>query len=118
MKSGIKILLNDNIVFFNARLTTSFFDRLKGLLGTTSLDADSPLIIDKCGSVHSFFMKYSIGVLYLNADRQVIGKELLRPNRLGRFYWRTRLVIECSSQSLDSLDIPIGTRISWKFKGK
>ncbi|HAR63980.1 MAG: hypothetical protein DKM50_12680 [Candidatus Margulisiibacteriota bacterium] len=111
MKKNIRIQKDRSIIFSRARLTTGFMDRLQGLLGTTSILTEEPLIIDNCSSVHSFFMKYTIGVIHLNSNNAIIGYEVLPPHRIGRMIWGTKKVIECHPDAYQDKHLKIGDRI-------
>lgn len=49
----------------------TFFERSKGLLGRSSLDSTQCLWIQDCKSIHTFFMKFSIDVLYVDQNLKV-----------------------------------------------
>ena len=69
--------------------------RNKGLLGRASLAADEGLWIVPCPMIHTFFMKFPIDVLFLDAElvvRRVI--EDLRPWRLSPWVLSARSVLE------------------------
>jgi uncharacterized membrane protein (UPF0127 family) len=50
----------------------SFFQRLKGLIGTGSLDEGTGLLIAPCSSVHTCFMRYPIDVIFLDEDDKIL----------------------------------------------
>ncbi len=52
----------------HVRVAKSYWQRLRGLLGTRSLDSEEALWIDPCSSVHTFGMRYAIDVVFV--DRQ------------------------------------------------
>ena len=54
------------------RVADSFFSRLKGLLGTSGLAAGRGLVITPCNSVHTFGMRYSIDVLFVNKEHTIL----------------------------------------------
>ena len=63
----------------NGRLVASTvipaFDRdtrNKGLLGRRSLAAGSAMIIAPCSSVHTFFMKFAIDILFVSRDGRIL----------------------------------------------
>jgi len=69
--------------------------RSKGLLGRESMAADEGLWIVPCPMIHTFFMKFPIDVLFLDADltvRRVM--EDLRPWRLSPWVLSARSVLE------------------------
>jgi len=53
-------------------LATTFFRRLKGLLGTDSLPAGAALLIAPCSGVHTLGMRYSIDVLFMSKAGTVL----------------------------------------------
>ncbi len=73
--------------------------RRTGLLKHTGLEAGEGLWIVPCESVHSFFMKFTIDVLYL--DRKHRGKKI-RPEMAP---WRTSGCLTAHSV----LELPAGT---------
>jgi uncharacterized membrane protein (UPF0127 family) len=54
------------------RKADSFVSRFFGLMGTTFLDANEALWIEPCHSVHSFFMRYAIDVIYIDSSGAVL----------------------------------------------
>lgn len=111
MLASVTLTINNTNAISTARLTMSFLDRLRGLLGSDSIDVESPLVIDYCSAVHCFFMRYPIMVYYLNARDVVIAKEMIFPNHLGKFYWSTRTVIEAHPDIESLYPINIGDHI-------
>ena len=60
----------------------SSFGRARGLLGRDGLAPGGGMLIDGAGSVHMFFMRFSIDVVFLSRDRTVVGvRHRLRPWR-------------------------------------
>ncbi len=53
-------------------LAASFGARLKGLLGRDGLPEGQGLWIDPCNSVHTFFMRFPIDVLFLDKSQRVV----------------------------------------------
>lgn len=54
------------------RKADRLFTRFMGLMGTPSLGRHEALWITPCNSVHSFFMRYSIDVIYMDAKGTVL----------------------------------------------
>jgi uncharacterized membrane protein (UPF0127 family) len=56
------------------RIETAFDSatRRKGLLGRTGLDVEDALIIAPCNAVHTFFMKFTIDVAFVNRHGIVV----------------------------------------------
>ena len=52
--------------------TTNAWERLRGLLGRAPLGHDEGLLIEPCGSIHTFLMRYPIDVVYLTRGMHVL----------------------------------------------
>jgi len=50
----------------------SFKQRLLGLFAYKKLDKDECLVLFKCSSIHTFFMSYSISVVFLSKSNQIL----------------------------------------------
>jgi len=50
----------------------SSFGRARGLLGRDGLEPGGGMLIDRAGSVHMFFMRFPIDVVFLARDRRVV----------------------------------------------
>ena len=60
----------------------SSFGRARGLLGRDGLEPGGGMLIDGAGSVHMFFMRFPIDVVFLARDRTVVRvKHRLQPWR-------------------------------------
>jgi len=84
------IVLADKVFIAN-----TVFKRAKGLLGREKFSSGEALIIEPCNSVHTFFMCFSIDLLFVDKNYRVV-KALpgVMPNRITGIYWKSRLVIE------------------------
>jgi len=49
------------------------FARLRGLLGHKSLPSGQGILLRPAASVHTFFMRFAIDVVFLDEDLQVVG---------------------------------------------
>lgn len=78
--------------------------RNRGLLKHSSLEPGEGLWIVPCQSIHMFFMKFSIDVIFLSKDKKVLK---IRPN-LGK--WRIAMSLFARSV----LELPAGTLAATK----
>jgi hypothetical protein len=53
-------------------IADSFFTRFAGLMGKRSMEAGPGLILRPCRSVHTFFMKFAIDVIFLGPRGEVV----------------------------------------------
>lgn len=72
----------------------SFWQRFRGLMGTRQLDADRGLLFPRTNSIHTFFMRYPINVVYLDRTYQVLRVDLMKPWRVGPIVWKAYWVLE------------------------
>src|SRR5665647_718739 len=106
---------NGNIVAEKVLKAHTFFRRLKGLMFTKSLPSGFCLHIRPCRSVHTFFMKYTIDILYLDAQYNIIGVEAnLKPGKLGAIYPNSVSVIELPEGTIQQNDIQIGQTVRFE----
>jgi uncharacterized protein len=110
---------NGNIVAEEVMRAFTFFRRLKGLMFTKSLPSGCCLHIRPCRSVHTFFMKYTIDILYLDAQYNIIGVEAnLKPGKLGAIFQNSVSVIELPEGTIQQNDLQIGQAVRFETTKK
>jgi len=84
-------------------MANTLFSRIKGLLGRKDLPPKQGIILEPCNSIHTFFMRFSIDVIFVDKNNRII-KTLSRfsPNRISPIYWYSQKVIELPAGTLDS----------------
>ncbi|QCJ41715.1 DUF192 domain-containing protein [Bacillus sp. S3] len=93
----------------------TFFKRLKGLMFSKSLPAGHGLLIQPCQSIHTFFMKYSIDVLYLSKDLEIVGMdETVQPAKVGKIRKKAYSVLELPAGTIQKTETKIGNYITIK----
>jgi len=98
-----KVLVADN-----------FFHRLKGLIGTSDLESETGLLITPCSSIHTFFMNYSIDVVFLDHQNRVCGiLHSLPPYRLGPIVKGARKALELKAGVCSATSTEIGDHIAF-----
>jgi len=104
--------VNGAIVANRVTVASRRLDRAIGLLRRSHLDAGEALWITPCHGVHTWFMRFSIDVIAMDADGVVVDAvSTLKP-------WRMRLpkpgahsVLELSAGTLLTAPVKIGDRI-------
>ena len=85
-----------------AILADSFFKRFKGLMFGKKMDGYDAIVIKPCKSIHTFFMRYSIDVIFLNKELKIIKiNRNLRPWRITSVCLFAEQVIELESGRVD-----------------
>jgi hypothetical protein len=88
------VACNGNLIADKVLIADSYFKRLRGLLGKTQLQPGEGLLLTKVASVHCFFMKFTIDVVYLSDDMVVTGIETIPPWRVGKWIRGTSHTLE------------------------
>lgn len=95
------------------RVASTFWRRLKGLLGTDSLPAGQALIIMPCSAIHTFGMKYYIDALFLDKNHRIVKIiDTIKPNRVVTAFGAT-CVVEVAAGTARQLGIVIGDMLQW-----
>jgi uncharacterized protein len=74
---------------------------MRGLLGRASLEHGAGLLIKPAPSVHMFFMRFPLDVVFIDRDNAIVGiSHTLRP-------WR----IAGARRAVSALELPAGTAL-------
>lgn len=91
----------------------TFWQRMRGLIGRPSLNAGEGLLISPCSSVHTFGMKYSLDLVFLNMKGRVIKLVAdLRPYKFAGCLGASH-VLEMSAGSIEAYQIEPGQVFNW-----
>lgn len=108
MKSRVQLTwqltMKDEVILENIKFADTFFNRLIGLMGKSKLNSDEGLIIRPCNSIHTFFMKFNIDVVFVDSDFIIVDVYLdLAPWKISKIYGNAEFVIEGKAGSLAKL---------------
>ena len=102
-------LSNGTEIANNLALANTFFKRLKGLMFTKNLSEGNGLHIQPCQSIHTFFMNYSIDVLYLSDQLEIVGMdESMKPRSVGKYHKMASSVLELPAGTISRTGSKIG----------
>ncbi|MBL1288544.1 hypothetical protein B046DRAFT_03590 [Streptomyces sp. LamerLS-316] len=91
------------------RIAASYRARTRGLLGADGVEG--ALLITPCGGVHTFRMRFTIDVAYLDRKFNVLAVRTMRPGRLGLPRIRARHVVESEAGAMERWGLRPGTRV-------
>ncbi|MCX5410403.1 DUF192 domain-containing protein [Streptomyces sp. NBC_00059] len=91
------------------RIAASYRARTRGLLGVDGVDG--ALLLTPCGSVHTFRMRFTIDVAYLDRKFNVLAVRTMKPGRLGLPRLRARHVVESEAGAMERWGVRPGTRV-------
>jgi uncharacterized membrane protein (UPF0127 family) len=104
MADGSAFLLSGNI-----KKADSFSRKLFGLVFSAPLKEGEGLLIENCSSVHTFWMRYPIDILFLDSNNKVLRVfEVLKPFRVTPFIRGAAKTVELKSGTVKACTINIG----------
>jgi len=94
-------------------LADTLWRRLRGLIGHRKLDAGAGIVLRPSWTVHTFFMRYPIDAVFVDADQLVMK---VAPN-LRPWKWATcrgaRDVVELRAGECERARVAVGQRLAW-----
>lgn len=103
------------VIAQQARVGTSLGQRLKGLLGKANLLPDGALILNPCSSIHTFFMRFTIDVLFLDKQMRIIKIIQNMPAyRFSPIVWGSQMTIELPAGKIAQSSTQIGDLLEFK----
>lgn len=96
----------------------TFFQRTRGLLGRKELKKGEGLYIPACRSIHTFFMRFAIDVVFIGHDNRISRTvPSLVPFRIAFGPRKTAGVLELSAGTLKHNRCVAGDKISFIPRG-
>ena len=95
MRYRVRNLTRNTVLCEAMEEAKTFGTRLKGLMGRTDFPLGTGLHIAPCNSIHTFFMKIPIDVLFLDKGLKVVDAlEAMAAWRTSRVYFEAKSVLE------------------------
>lgn len=105
-------LMRESKILASIEFAHTPWRRAKGLLGRASLPPGEALWIRPCNSIHTFFMKFPIDVVF--TDKNLIVCKVIRdvkPGRLLAPVWKASSTFEFAAGFLDQHPIREGDQL-------
>ena len=97
----MKIVSKNTTIAENVKVAYSFLSRLIGLMFSKGLVGFDALLIRPCNSIHTFFMRYNIDVVFLDKQMRIVSIiRNIKPWRMTWIYFKSHQVIEMAGGSL------------------
>ena len=85
------------------------FTRIRGLLHKACLLKGEALMIKPCNSIHMFFMRFPIDVVFVDKNDTVVGiVENIQPFGLSPIFWKAQYAIELPARIIQSTQTALG----------
>lgn len=104
-------LESGGVVCERCLMATTIFLRLRGLAGRSELPAGEGILLRPCGSVHTFFMRFPIDVVFCDRDLRVISIAAEVPKRRLRSQRGARVTIELSAGEASRRGLEPGSQL-------
>ena len=114
--AGIGRLLKDgNVLFCHVEVLNSASKRARGLLGRSSLQQNSAVLLAPCRAIHTFFMSFSIDVAFMDSELRVlrIARDV-RPFKTLFGPMRAKATLEWQAGWLVPGAVAVGDCLSWE----
>lgn len=93
-------------------IADTFLSRMAGLLNKDFLPENEALVITRCQSIHMFFMRFPIDVLFVGKDNRVVGLvENIKPFRLSPIFFKSNYAVELRSGTIAKTRTSIGDEL-------
>lgn len=90
-------LASGEVVCERCLMATTVLLRLRGLAGRKELHAGEGILLRPCGSVHTFFMRFPIDVVFCDGNLRVLAIAADVPKRRLRGQRHAKIAIELAS---------------------
>ncbi|MFI8961113.1 DUF192 domain-containing protein [Streptomyces sp. NPDC053493] len=91
-------------------IAASYRARRRGLLGRDGIDG--VLLLTPANSVHTFGMRFTVDVAYLDRSWTVLDVVTMPPGRLGMIRWRGRHVLEAAGGAMAGWGLRRGVTVA------
>lgn len=96
----------NKLIAEDVKVAENFFSRSIGLILKKELKKDEGLIIKPCCSIHTFFMKFAIDVIFVNKKNEVVAiYENVKPWRILPIHLTSKYVIELSAGKVSEKNV-------------
>lgn len=100
------------VIAEEVEVARGFAARLIGLIGRRSLPSGFALVIPGCRQVHTFFMRFPIDVLFLDADNRVICLESdIKPYRATGYCRGAACAVELPAGTASEHGLGVGDSV-------
>jgi uncharacterized membrane protein (UPF0127 family) len=109
----LRNLTRQTTIATHLEITENSWDRMKGLLGRNDLPAGHGLMITHCRSIHMFFMKFPIDVIFCNDENKVVGLcPGIKPFALSPVFFQSACAIELPVGTIHSSRTQVGDNLA------
>ncbi|MCX8131346.1 MAG: DUF192 domain-containing protein [Clostridia bacterium] len=110
----VKNTASNTIISVNCKTANTFISRFAGLMGKASLPEGEGLLIMPCNSIHMFFMKFSLDIVFIDKDNIVIHLiKGIKPWRVSKIVKRAYCALELPCGTISRTEMKVGDRLTF-----
>ncbi len=99
----MQVKYKETILCEELKIADDFFSRLIGLMFKNKMVGFDGLLIKQCNSIHTFFMRYALDIVFLNKEMKVVKViENIKPWRMTLMYFKSSQVLELKGGTLNN----------------
>lgn len=95
-------------------ITETTRERMRGLLDHDRLPLDEALLLKRCGSVHTFGMRFAIDVLFLDRHQRIVAIRHDVPKRRMLFNLRATQTLEMPAGTARKHGLAVGAPLAFE----
>lgn len=114
----MEIYCGDQLAWNQVKSAATPFRRFMGLMGRRSLAPGEGLLITPCKQVHGFNMRFTLDILFLSDQMQVVSVFSLKPGRISPWVRDAHCVLEVEAGSAGKYGIRAGDRLALHHNSK
>jgi uncharacterized membrane protein (UPF0127 family) len=98
----------------HGRIADTFWSRGVGLLNRKGLDEGEGLIIIPNNSVHCFFMRFTIDVVFVSKEQRIVYMyPKMKPWRVSKIVNKAHYTLEMAAGTVERIGAQVGDEIEW-----
>jgi uncharacterized membrane protein (UPF0127 family) len=101
--------MRDGKVLATLEVAESMRQRTRGLLGRDGIDG--AVLLRPAKSIHTFRMRFSIDVAFVDRELRVIRMLTMAPNRVTLPVWRSKAVLEAEAGAFAAWGLRLADRL-------
>jgi uncharacterized membrane protein (UPF0127 family) len=112
----VENVTRSQILADTAHEAADFFSRGRGLMFSPPLPEGGGLVIEPCNSIHMFFMRFPLDVVFTDAEgRVVFTYKGIKPWRMGRIVKGAKRAIELPEGTVERTHTEVGDVVRLKL---
>jgi len=109
----IRNLSRDTTIASHVEIAKDPWQRMKGLLARWAFPQGEALVITRCQSIHMFFMKFPIDVIFCDKQNKVVGLcERIKPFCLSPVFLKAAYAIELPAGTIAASKTQAGDQVN------